>query len=220
MKLFVKKLKCERGLTLIEVLLGLTITLFVGSILYGALITGTKAYEKIGIEWKMRDEADLAVTQMQESLYQFKVDDIAENDTYCPKGTCITILNNREFIINTPDGIATESNLFSEKAEDKIEKRIFTIEGDQFKIYSQAGPDIANKELLMATTDAYDFSGSKLYAYCTKKKLHVNSDGKSNQTCEGVTIQVKLVVDNDPPEKKNENDLFFNKIELESQFGF
>lgn len=215
MKTFVETIKNEKGITLLEVLLGLTITLLVSSTLYGAILMGAKAYEKIGIEWKMRDEADLIITQISETLYQFKVDDI-ENGTGCPKGNCFTIINNRELKINNPNGIVTEANLVTEKGT--LEKRIFKVEGHQIKIFTQENSGDLN--LIMATSDSYDFSNSKLYAYCTKKKQYVDNNGQSFTTCKGVTVNIKLIVNNDPTNSKTEDNLFYKKLELESQFGF
>lgn len=215
MKTFVEILKREKGITLLEVLLGLTITLFVSSILYGAVLMGAKAYDKIGIEWKMRDEADLVITQISETLYQFKVDDI-ENGDGCPKGNCFTIINNRELKINTPSGIVTEANLVTEKG--MLEKRIFKVEGQKIKIFSQENS--GDLKLIMSTSDSYDFSNSKLYAYCTKRKQYVDKNGQSFTTCNGVTVNIKLIVNNDPTNSKTENSLFYKKLDLESQFGF
>lgn len=224
MKVFDEGIKSENGFTLIEVLLGLTITIFVSSILYGALITGIKAYEKVGIEWKMRDEADLVITQMQENMYKFKVDDIynfEDEDNLCPKsstptGKCISIINDKEININNPLGAVTQFDLFSKKSQ--TNKLVFKVDGSKIKIYQT--DSAGSLKQIMETDDRYDYSKSKLYASCTRKSLYLSPSGDSVEVCKGVTINVKIIIDNDPSNTKDENDLFYNQLELESIFGF
>lgn len=222
MKQYVKKIQGENGVTLIEVLLGLTITIFFTSILYGALSTGIKAYEKIGIEWKMRDEADLVITQIQESLYKFKIDGIEEFETsICPKnstpkGTCISIINDKEIKIDNSLGAVTQFDLFSKKSN--TDKLVFKVDGSKIKFYQTDSTGSLNQ--IMETDDRYDYSKSRIYASCTSKSLYLSPSGASVDVCKGVTINVKIIVDNDTSNTKHEDDLFYNQLALESIFGF
>lgn len=232
MKRFVKYWKCEDGMTLIDLLLGLAIGTFLMGILYGGMITGFKVYEKVGIEWKMRDEADLAITNILESLYTFKVDDIGENDpTNCPEGECITILNEDTIHIDSGTNfVATQSDVASKLAEDKIGKRIIKLEKtgvnkNKLVIYEQTGAE-APKEI-MKTPDWLDFSQqSELTAQCTKRSQFIRND-EIYDKCESATITINLVVDNDPdgtkendPNDDTDDNIFFNRLVLKSQFGF
>lgn len=223
MKQSVEKINNESGVTIIEVLLGLTITIFVSSILYGALLSGMKAYEKIGIEWKMRDEADLVVTQIQESLYRFKVDDIEEFETsICPKdstpkSTCISIINDKEININNNSlGAVTQYDLFSEKS--KTDKLVIKVVRNKIKFYQTDSS--GSLKQTMETNDRYDFSKSKLYGSCTKKSHYLSPSGGSVEVCNGVTINIQIIIDNDISDIKTEDDLFYNQLKLESIFGF
>lgn len=64
-----KHLTSNRGITLIEVLVTLVIMAIASTGIYGTFTMGLKLYQKIGIEGKLRDDADYAVTMILNEMY-------------------------------------------------------------------------------------------------------------------------------------------------------
>lgn len=62
----------ERGLSLVELLGALVITVMIGFIAYGILFNGIKTNERVKIEAYLRDEADLIMVELLSDLYVLK----------------------------------------------------------------------------------------------------------------------------------------------------
>lgn len=71
----------ERGLTLIELLVGLAITSLIAASAYGVFTTGTKAYKRIGIENQLRSEADILMTTIFNELYALAPDGLKKDES-------------------------------------------------------------------------------------------------------------------------------------------
>ncbi|MDZ5470799.1 prepilin-type N-terminal cleavage/methylation domain-containing protein (plasmid) [Bacillus sp. 31A1R] len=65
-----KLLKNNQGMTLIEVLITLVIMTIISTVIYSVFITGIKLYQKIGIEGKLRDDADYIATMLLNVQYE------------------------------------------------------------------------------------------------------------------------------------------------------
>lgn len=77
-------LKNERGLTLVELLAVFVILGIVSSLAYSVLMNGFKAYDRIEIESKLRDEADIIMAELISELYTLKESEI--NNKRLPEG--------------------------------------------------------------------------------------------------------------------------------------
>ncbi len=71
----------ERGLTLIELLVGLAITSIIAASAYGVFTAGTKAYKRIGIENQLRSEADILMTTIFNELYTLAPDGLKKDES-------------------------------------------------------------------------------------------------------------------------------------------
>lgn len=73
-----KVLKNERGLSLVELLAALAITVVIGLIAYGILFNGFKTYERVRIEADLRDEADLIMAELLSDLFVLKTSETVQ----------------------------------------------------------------------------------------------------------------------------------------------
>ncbi|MED2972940.1 prepilin-type N-terminal cleavage/methylation domain-containing protein [Fictibacillus sp. B-59209] len=67
-----KRIKNERGLTLVELLLSLSIMLIISAVAYFVFFNGMNSYKKTYTETLIRDEADLIMTQFMNAVYPAK----------------------------------------------------------------------------------------------------------------------------------------------------
>lgn len=66
----------EKGLTLVEVLLAIVIASLIAGIAYAVLFQGINTYYRVTNETKLRDEADIIMTNFMQVLYPLTVSDI------------------------------------------------------------------------------------------------------------------------------------------------
>lgn len=78
-----RHLKNENGLSLVELLATLLITIMLGMIAYGILFNGFKAYERAKIETELRDEADLIMAELINEFFLLKESEITAK--YLPR---------------------------------------------------------------------------------------------------------------------------------------
>ncbi|MBB5324582.1 prepilin-type N-terminal cleavage/methylation domain-containing protein [Anoxybacillus tepidamans] len=198
MKTFVKRLAPnERGITLIELLATITISSIMLSVIYGVFMTGLNLYNKIGIEGQLRDDADYVVSRMMNKLYSFPFDQIE----YCPnspKGTCITLVNDKYVGIDqynnlldiNPDKDYVDENGNKISTATKIELVETETGFYQFKI---------DDEIL--STQA-NFKGSTITFQCSKEQ---------NGNCVSAMINIDLTVQHPRTNKT---------LHLASKFGW
>ncbi|MCQ6266451.1 prepilin-type N-terminal cleavage/methylation domain-containing protein [Fictibacillus sp. WQ 8-8] len=67
-----KRIKNERGLTLVELLLSLSIMLIISAVAYFVFFNGMNSYKKTYTETLIRDEADVIMTQFMNAVYPAK----------------------------------------------------------------------------------------------------------------------------------------------------
>ncbi len=67
-----KRIKNERGLTLVELLLSLSIMLIISAVAYFVFLNGMNSYKKTYTETLIRDEADVIMTQFMNAVYPAK----------------------------------------------------------------------------------------------------------------------------------------------------
>ncbi|WP_185897301.1 prepilin-type N-terminal cleavage/methylation domain-containing protein [Paenibacillus zeisoli] len=74
MRPFVKRLKKDEGVTLIELIAALSLLAVVLGMIYSVAVFGFKSYHKISVENSMRDEADILMSSIITNLYTFAPD--------------------------------------------------------------------------------------------------------------------------------------------------
>ncbi|OAS13901.1 PulJ/GspJ family protein [Paenibacillus oryzisoli] len=129
MSKFVKLIKNDQGMTLIELIATLTILSLVMGSIYGVITFGFTAYNKVTVENSLRDEADILMSTIMSELYTYGPTSVRNNVndnglTLERKGTFVTetvpnkqilIKNGTLFIKNDTDaeGIGAISDLKS-----------------------------------------------------------------------------------------------------------
>lgn len=73
-----KLLHSQKGITLVEVLLAVVIASLIVGIAYAILFQGLDTYHRVTQETKLRDEADIIMTNFIQVLYPLKLSDIKE----------------------------------------------------------------------------------------------------------------------------------------------
>lgn len=81
MKRFVKRLKSEQGLTLIELIASLTVFSLVIGTIYSITMFGFRSYHQISIENSLRDEADIIMSSIITEMYAFGPESIRYVDS-------------------------------------------------------------------------------------------------------------------------------------------
>lgn len=66
----------EAGVTLVELLAAIVITTIIGFVIYGVLFGGFKTYDRVKIETKLRDEADLIMAELISDMFTLHTSDI------------------------------------------------------------------------------------------------------------------------------------------------
>ena len=88
------KISDNKGITLIELLVTLTISSILLPVTYGAMITGYKVYEKVSIDAQLREDADYVSAMVMKNLYSYPFDSVEECTP--TSSNCIKFVNNSE----------------------------------------------------------------------------------------------------------------------------
>ncbi|TMU85714.1 prepilin-type N-terminal cleavage/methylation domain-containing protein [Bacillus sp. BHET2] len=88
------KISDNKGITLIELLVTLTISSILLPVTYGAMITGYKVYEKVSIDAQLREDADYVSAMVMKNLYSYPFDSVKECTP--TSSNCIKFVNNSE----------------------------------------------------------------------------------------------------------------------------
>lgn len=117
-KLFQK----ENGLTLIEVLAVLAISGIVLTVFYNVFLMGIKTYEKVGVEVKLRDEADYVLSDLLDVLNETQIDKVEDCSSEFDETPCLRFTQNKK--MNVKKGIFIEESV--EDSEEASEDLIIT----------------------------------------------------------------------------------------------
>ncbi|MGG3999898.1 PulJ/GspJ family protein [Anoxybacillus kestanbolensis] len=189
MKVFVN----ERGLTLIELLVGLAITSIIAASAYGVFTAGTKAYKRIGIENQLRSEADILMTTIFNELYAFAPDGLKSDES---NNHTLTFVNNVKKEIDTNTGLVEEKNTEVQTLQVKID--------DANEVLQINGKQITSSNLRIVPEQS-------TFTYtCVQEQQNV---------CKSGVISIRLSVqDND--HRNPDDPLYIEPFTLQSQFGF
>lgn len=118
--LTMQHLKNEKGLSLVELLATIVITVMIGMIGYAILFNGYKTYERVKVEAHLRDEADLIMAELINDLFTLKVSEIVK--TYLPQS------NSTNYFIQLKEG----------KKVGFIDGKILRKDGSQYIIHNES----------------------------------------------------------------------------------
>ncbi|MBB6177437.1 prepilin-type N-terminal cleavage/methylation domain-containing protein [Anoxybacillus tengchongensis] len=183
----------ERGLTLIELLVGLAITSIIATSAYGVFTAGTKAYKRIGIESQLRSEADILMTTIFNELYTLAPDGLNKNES---NEHTLTFVNHIKKEIDTNTGLVEEKEQEGQTLQIKIDEATGTLQ-------------INDKQITSSNLRIVPEQSTFTYT-CVQEQQNV---------CKGGVISIRLSVqDND--HRHPDDPLYIEPFTLQSQFGF
>lgn len=103
MNSFLKLLKKNNGVTLVELLATLVIVSIVGTLSYSVLSQGYSNYQRIQVETELRDEADLIMASMIKNLFVLKESEITLSNECTPES------NNSLLLVSRTETSSSES---------------------------------------------------------------------------------------------------------------
>ncbi|MNU56413.1 hypothetical protein D3C71_455100 [compost metagenome] len=115
MRPFVKRLKKDEGVTLIELIAALSLLAVVLGMIYSVAVFGFKSYHKISVENSLRDEADILMSSIITNLYTFAPDRVIRDGT---DGT----------------GIILQKDYVDSNSNNKVKERILKIQNNALYI--------------------------------------------------------------------------------------
>ena len=189
----------EKGITLIELLATLTISMIILPIIYGVFSSGIKLYNKIQVEGQLRDDADYAVTMVMNTFYSYPFDEVKG----CGEN-CIELINNKETKVEKVPSqsfytIKENNPLNSETTSIKIKFADNMVNGKKFQEI-----EIGDKKVDTIS----NFNQSTISYSCnnTQKLSQISCPGGKDGM-----IYINLYLSNERLEKP---------FKLNSQFGF
>ncbi|ASA97798.1 prepilin-type N-terminal cleavage/methylation domain-containing protein [Anoxybacillus flavithermus] len=191
----------ERGLTLIELLVGLAITSIIAASAYGVFTAGMKAYKRIGIENQLRSEADILMTTIFNELYALAPDGLKK---LAPDGLkkdesndyTLTFVNRMKKEIDTSTGLVEEK----EKADQTLQIRI----------------DKTNETLLI---NGKQVTPSNLRIVPEQSEFQYKCMREQQNICKSGVVTIRLSVQ-DEDHRNPDDPLYIEPFTLQSQFGF
>lgn len=188
----------ERGLTLIELLVGLAITSIIAASAYGVFTAGTKAYKRIGIENQLRSEADILMTTIFNELYALAPDGLKKDESNDYK---LTFVNQIKKDIDESTGLVEEKEVEEkEKADQTLQIMI----------------DKTNETLLI---NGKQVTPSNLRIVSDQSKLTYTCVRSQQNICKSGVISIRLSVQ-DKDHRNPDDPLYIEPFTLQSQFGF
>jgi prepilin-type N-terminal cleavage/methylation domain-containing protein len=181
----------DKGMTLVELLLTITISAILLPVTYGTFITGYKIYEKVSIDAQLREDADYVSAMIMNTLYSYPFDVVK----HCEENinTCVKFVDSRQTTLQP-----YVSGFYDvEKDAKKAIEETTTLE---LKTNGEIQQWYINGSLIQTTSD---FKDSRVTFTCSEK----NKDGK----CSSAIIEMDFVVSNGRTDKT---------LDLESKFGF
>lgn len=187
----------EKGVTLIELLTVTAISSVVLLTVYGVLTTGMNAYQTIGIDQKLRDEADYVIANILKELYEKPVDSV-EKVEY-DGSSCLSVRSTRTFQINE-----NNRDVIEEKEDISNKGKLYCFSNEVTEIELDNGTEISRKRL---TESGYSYGSSTV-------ELGPNCQKNRSGTCQSGMIKIDLVI------TPNHSAASSSPIRLESQFRF
>lgn len=204
----VRIMRTERGFTVIELLVALSLSTMIVGIIYGVFITGIKAYEKIGIEGQLRDEADYILSMLLNEIYELSPDTIED----CGEN-CISFANREVYKIDPIGDVSKEQD---STADPNLTTLTIKIENDNLYINNQ----IINSQQISikSHTDRMVNTSSKNLSFACTESLPEQKDGVYINVCKSALIHLSLILEHN--QYTSADRISVEPITLTSEFGF
>lgn len=199
----------QKGLTLIELLMAITISSIIIVTIYSVFLTGIKAYQKIGIEGFLRDEADYVLSMIVNEMNKSSVDFIS----YCETDSGIREVNCIELIDSKLINVAEDAKEIVEEQDKEIKKiRFYFGDSIDMGITLNNGPEVRStisSNLAIFTNSTIELKGiSEVY----------NQDNAQLKMYTSAMIEMSLQVAHSRYTK--DSSLYIEPLQLQSKFGF
>ncbi|MGE7601026.1 PilW family protein [Peribacillus sp. NPDC097675] len=201
-----ESLSNEKGLSLIEILLAVTITTFISGIIYSLFITGLSLYQKIQMEGQLRDDADYIATMIMNELTTNQPKFVTPLNEDGKNGIRLNVEEEK-----TVDGYIIEDSKGTEPVDVYFKDNQFIIDNKG---------DLTTLDLSSSTF--IDLNTGTPTEKKTGIKLDTDSDDctidPTGTLCTHSTIHITMIIENNIHNKG-----FFVSTEplvLESSFGF
>ncbi|NMH69886.1 prepilin-type N-terminal cleavage/methylation domain-containing protein [Bacillus sp. RO3] len=148
------KISDNRGVTLIELLLTLTISAILLPVTYGAVITGYKIYEKVSIDAQLREDADYVSAMVMKNLYSYPFDGIDQCSG--STGDCMNFINSSEKKVSP----------YNDKSFYEVEDEEVLNDNQSLQLVEVDGKGQWSFNGVILTTSS-DFKGSSVSSSCT-----------------------------------------------------
>lgn len=203
-------LSSNKGMTLIEVLLTLTIAAIVSAVLYSVFITGLKLYQKVGIEGNLRDEADFSVTMILNELYNKPPHYVVDYENPHTGAQGIKLVRYEDKIID--DYVIEDSTIIDQTLLIYFENESFYLEWVDENNNTEKKEQISNNRIAFTSVNVEDVLETS--------SISINSCSQQDLTgkCQHGTISLNIVITD---ETANSNPLINTEpLILKSTFGF
>ncbi|USB33677.1 prepilin-type N-terminal cleavage/methylation domain-containing protein [Paenibacillus sp. YPG26] len=199
MRLFVKRLKKDEGVTLIELIAALSLLALVLGMIYSVAVFGFKSYHKISVENSLRDEADILMSSIITNLYMFAPDRVIRDGA---DGT----------------GILLQKDYVDSAGSNKVKERIIRIQSHALVIrdLTEAESTVSAAEAgKVAIQSRVEVDQAEVPAADRHNSVITLDDStcRPELPCESGLINIKLVLSQEYGGETY-------KLTLESKFGF
>ncbi|MBM7701348.1 prepilin-type N-terminal cleavage/methylation domain-containing protein [Metabacillus iocasae] len=203
MKTFVKHIKNNHGLTLIELLATIVVMTIVMGVMYNVLANGISVSKKIGTEEMLRDEADYVVTMMMNELNSKGFDLVKDCSEETTPHTCVELVDSKGASYKKYESESESSSdvFYDVESEEKPES-------EQESIKLQIKETKVSHQHFFINDQSIVSEGN--YKSSTIK-LSCNSSDTTTKTCSNGILELNLHI-SDPSLSK--------PLQLESIFGF
>ncbi|MBE2917528.1 prepilin-type N-terminal cleavage/methylation domain-containing protein [Anoxybacillus flavithermus] len=188
----------ERGLTLIELLVGLAITSIIAASAYGVFTAGMKAYKRIGIENQLRSEADILMTTIFNELYALAPDGLKTDGLKTDESNddTLTFVNEIKKEIDTNTGLVEDKKQAGQTLQIMIDK--------------------TNETLLI---NGKQVTPSNLRIVPEQSEFQYKCMREQQNICKSGVVTIRLSVQ-DEDHRNPDDPLYIEPFTLETKFGF
>ena len=187
--------RSEAGMTMIELLAAVSISLLIIGAIYTVFLTGIRAYERIGIENDLRSEADYAMARIMNELYTLSPDGMESQEEKTPL-TAVTFVKNQEFKADADTGLVSREK----KKPESIERMTMSIQDGALAIN---GETITSSRFLLDDSSSFSFR-------CARKEGNL---------CRSGVMTIRLIV-SDRRHADPSGWLYVPPFTLTTEFGF
>ncbi|AGT32971.1 hypothetical protein M493_13650 [Geobacillus genomosp. 3] len=186
--------RSKAGMTLIELLAAVSVSLLIIGAIYTVFLSGIRAYERIGIENELRSEADYAMAMVMNKLYEFAPDGINLSES---GEKTLTFIDDRQKRVDPSSGFVDEREIGGGALTVSIENGSLIINGEA----------ISPPHLLLVDNSAFSVR-------CLREERKEEA-----RICRSGVITIRLAVQ-DRKHADPDSRLYVRPFTLKTEFGF